>query len=420
MHSTTLSLAILALPFVSAFSGHVPHPFPAHRRAAIRRRAEAAQAASNLAPGSLSAAEGCKAFARPVSGDSCYSLIADVGIELDAFRALNPQIDGECHNLWAGYDYCVSRKTAELEWSSKPSSVVRTSARSSTRTHSTQASTSAHTHKPKSDKILVGTSTSSASTTTTTTTSAAPTATASVAEEEEEEDDDDDGECDADDDEDEDSDEDEDEDAESSTSAVSSKVTTTTAAPSSAITTTSRATETSKSSVAPSSTTGSNHAASTSSVQTELAALGVTAFLGLNGDSETAIGSWYDADSSQDSTNGHSWCGFPYTNETPGFAPSLATMVAAAGGDAVLARETFCGLEAVVTTPSGESLTLVLADAFDDAWLITPSSIDIMHGAFTSLYGSATTDKDIVIKGVVWTLTGARNTKYKYNGEGDS
>ena len=135
------------------------------------------------------------------------------------------------------------------------------------------------------------------------------------------------------------------------------------------------------------------------------------------------------ADNDATQTNGHSWCLFPYSvlahdlhhthltihyslthtpsyflaslqDATPGFAPSLATMLAAAGGSADKARELFCGLEAVVTSASGEKLTLYIADAFDDTWVRTPSSIDVIHPFFNTLYGKATNDKDDVLKKV--------------------
>lgn len=90
-----------------------------------------------------------------------------------------------------------------------------------------------------------------------------------------------------------------------------------------------------------------------------------------------------------DSTNGHSWsasilpsshgphslicfvcrCYYPYNDATPGFAISLASMLADAGGDATKARQMYCGLEAIVTTPSGKTVTLYVADAFDDAYV---------------------------------------------------
>lgn len=53
----------------------------------------------------------------------------------------------------------------------------------------------------------------------------------------------------------------------------------------------------------------------------------------------------------------------------PGFAISLKTMLADFNGDENAARAAYCGLEAVVTTSSGVSQTLYIADAFDDAWV---------------------------------------------------
>jgi hypothetical protein len=46
------------------------------------------------------------------------------------------------------------------------------------------------------------------------------------------------------------------------------------------------------------------------------------AFQGL----QTGIGSWFRANNVIDSTNGHSWCGFPYQDSSPLFAPDLTLM----------------------------------------------------------------------------------------------
>ncbi|GAA6005300.1 hypothetical protein JCM10207_002931 [Rhodosporidiobolus poonsookiae] len=170
---------------------------------------------------------------------------------------------------------------------------------------------------------------------------------------------------------------------------------------------------TSSSSSSSKKTTSSVKLASTSS-SSALSAAGVKSFLGTN----SGIASWFRTNSAQDSTNGHSWCYFPYNDNVPGFAISLKTMLNDFGGDAFAAREAYCGLEAIVTAPSGKSMTLVVADAFDDAWVRTPGSMDVVYNAFMKLNGYTTNDKNVVLQPVTWKFTGARNSRYKYNGVG--
>jgi len=108
------------------------------------------------------------------------------------------------------------------------------------------------------------------------------------------------------------------------------------------------------------------------------------------------------------------------------------------GGDYEAAAKAYCGLELVVSTPDGKSKTMYIADAFDDtcvplslslvrscltsahadvvvvarnSWVLTPSSLDIIHGSFTDLYGSYTDNKNDVVKGASWKFTGQRNDK---------
>lgn len=68
-------------------------------------------------------------------------------------------------------------------------------------------------------------------------------------------------------------------------------------------------------------------------------------------------------------------------DDTPGFAISLKTMLDNFDGDAMAARKAYCGLEAIVKNPDGTQLTLYVADAFDDAWVLTPNSIDVMYNS---------------------------------------
>mgnify|MGYP001581198646 FL=1 len=74
-----------------------------------------------------------------------------------------------------------------------------------------------------------------------------------------------------------------------------------------------------------------------------------------------------------------SWCGFPYSDSSPGFAPSVGTMLKNFGGDYEKAATAYCGLEAIVTAPDGTTSTGVILDGFDDAWVLSPGSIDLMY-----------------------------------------
>ncbi|KAF5579435.1 hypothetical protein FPCIR_11093 [Fusarium pseudocircinatum] len=132
---------------------------------------------------------------------------------------------------------------------------------------------------------------------------------------------------------------------------------------------------------------------------------------------QSGIGSWYRASTGQDSTNGQSWCGYKYYNSDPVFAPSLKAMGGAtynSNPDAWRQQtRKYCGLEAKVTDPTtGKSLLMYIGDSFDDQWVRTPASIDIMIDAYSNIHGNPNGDKNNVIKGVQWELTGRVNTKY--------
>lgn len=72
-------------------------------------------------------------------------------------------------------------------------------------------------------------------------------------------------------------------------------------------------------------------------------------------------------------------------DSVPGFAPSFATMLASFDQDSVAAKRAFCGLEAEVYSPrTGKTVTLYIADAFDDKWVRTLSSIDVMYDSVRS------------------------------------
>ncbi|GAA5844283.1 hypothetical protein JCM3766R1_002897 [Sporobolomyces carnicolor] len=242
-----------------------------------------------------------------------------------------------------------------------------------------------------------------------TTTSAAPTASASASDSSAE-DDEDDWIC-------------EDVADETDSSDDSSSSSSSSAAPAQTTTTSAAAKQTTTQAPQSTTTTTSAAAASTSKVYDSsssnlslLSSAGIKSFLGTN---TNAIASWYHADSSQDSTNGNSWCYYPYNDDTPGFAISVGTMIANFGGDAMAARKAYCGLEAIVTTPDGTELTLYVADGFDDAWVKTPTSIDVMYNSFTKLFGKATSNKNDVITGTTWRFTGNRNERYAFDSTGN-
>ena len=79
--------------------------------------------------------------------------------------------------------------------------------------------------------------------------------------------------------------------------------------------------------------------------------------------------------------SGHSWCGFPYNDQVPGFAPSVGTMLRNFGGSYERAATAYCGLEARFTTPDGKTATLFITDGFDDTWVRTPASVDVVIGS---------------------------------------
>ncbi|BGP22057.1 barwin-related endoglucanase domain protein [Rhodotorula toruloides] len=144
---------------------------------------------------------------------------------------------------------------------------------------------------------------------------------------------------------------------------------------------------------------------------------GIKSFKGTNTNS---IASWYRTNDPADHTNGHSWCYTNYDDSTPGFAVSRQQMISDFDGDEMAARKAYCGLEAVVTTPEGQSETLYIADAFDDQYVRTPTSMDVIKGAFVKLYGRDTNNKDDVIQGVQWQWTGKRAAQWSFGGSGSA
>lgn len=60
-------------------------------------------------------------------------------------------------------------------------------------------------------------------------------------------------------------------------------------------------------------------------------------------------------------------------------------MLASFDQNSAAAKQAFCGLEAEVYSPrTGKTVTLYIADAFDDKWVRTPSSIDVLFDSVRS------------------------------------
>ncbi|KAJ3125176.1 hypothetical protein HK098_000550 [Nowakowskiella sp. JEL0407] len=142
-------------------------------------------------------------------------------------------------------------------------------------------------------------------------------------------------------------------------------------------------------------------------------------FNGLN----KGIGSWFR--SVGDSTNGKSWCGYPYKDYTNGFAPDIGvitdwTYAVWGNPNWSVYGKRYCGLEAVVYNPNnGRALTMYITDGFDSKWVRTPGSIDIHKQKWDYLFGRESWNKNDVIQGVEWKFTGRRSQKYSFQGSGD-
>ncbi|SCZ96801.1 BZ3500_MvSof-1268-A1-R1_Chr4-1g06734 [Microbotryum saponariae] len=153
--------------------------------------------------------------------------------------------------------------------------------------------------------------------------------------------------------------------------------------------------------------------ANTTIISANIATNNITGFNAATlGNNTGAIASWFRTNNSADFTNGHSWCYNIYNDTMPGFAPSFKTMTTNYGGDAIKAGEAYCGLEAIFYLPSGKNVTLYVVDAFDDTWVKTPSSIDVVVGAYQNeMIGRAVTSKNDVLTDVTWHFTGNRSTE---------
>ncbi|KAI8819170.1 uncharacterized protein EV422DRAFT_621291 [Fimicolochytrium jonesii] len=139
---------------------------------------------------------------------------------------------------------------------------------------------------------------------------------------------------------------------------------------------------------------------------------------------QSGIGSWFRANSKSDSTTGKSWCGYKYSDSTPGFAPDISQMTEWTNAVYPNAKwskyaSMYCGREAQVTDPqTGKTSLLFITDAFDHQWVRSPGSIDIHLNAWRKLKNSQTNDKNTVIKPVNWHLTGRISAQYAFKGKG--
>jgi hypothetical protein len=146
-----------------------------------------------------------------------------------------------------------------------------------------------------------------------------------------------------------------------------------------------------------------------------------SAFHGLQG----GVGSWFRGNNSQDSTNGHSWCAFPYKDSSPVFAIDMAQMTNGTNAnwpssDWYVYGKEYCGLEAKVYNPiTGVSMLMYVGDGFDHKWVRSPGSIDIMINSFGALIGKYPTSKQSdYIANVQWEFTGNRNPQYAFGSTG--
>ncbi|KAI5248091.1 hypothetical protein E4T43_01441 [Aureobasidium subglaciale] len=143
---------------------------------------------------------------------------------------------------------------------------------------------------------------------------------------------------------------------------------------------------------------------------------------------QSGVGSWYRASSSQDSTSGTGWCGKKYSDSDPVIAVYFTAMSA---NDATYnsdqngwrtATRKYCGLEALVTDPAtGKQKLMYIADAFDPRYVTgmghPKASLDIMLNSWSELYGkSPNGNKNLVINPVQWVLTGNINTQWTADG----
>lgn len=385
---------------------------------------------SSVADGTLTSDEGCQLFYHVAWGDWCIAVANQFEISLEHFYELNTGIDEVCHNLYAGQDYCVKGEISSSSGSSSSSASKTSSSSDSSATAVKNAVNvesdeeeeeddsddeeceeycesrfySCPSRNPQSSDTTQladeEEESSSSSTAEATSSEAASSSDASSADtnfvaanaKKEQ--------------------------AQPSTAEAASAATTSSSEEQAASTTA----EAKEAASSPSSSSSSEQASSSASsdsgstnavTSNVLSSAGISGFLGTN---TNAIMSWFRTNSAQDSTNGRSWCGLPYQNDWPGFAPSVGTMLGNFGGDWRSAGKAYCGLEAEFTTPDGTTGLLYIVDGFDDTWVRTPASVDVPINTFAKFFGSYTENKNDVIQNVQWKFTGNRKAEYAFDG----
>ncbi|KAK3307736.1 uncharacterized protein B0T15DRAFT_499665 [Chaetomium strumarium] len=87
---------------------YVPPP-PVHASSTtLAKYYTTAQPARPTHPGTTT---NCGKYYEVDAGETCQNLAFTAGISLSDFLSLNPQIEGDCINLWLGYSYCVAPVT---------------------------------------------------------------------------------------------------------------------------------------------------------------------------------------------------------------------------------------------------------------------------------------------------------------------
>lgn len=86
----------------------------------------------------------CGLYYNTVLGDYCQMIAMNFSITFDQFRAMNPQVDSNCSNLWANTSYCVATVSGSPPLTTLPTSspTSKTTTTTSTTKPPTTTSTS--------------------------------------------------------------------------------------------------------------------------------------------------------------------------------------------------------------------------------------------------------------------------------------
>lgn len=118
------------------------------------------------APGTI---PNCGLYYNTVLGDYCQMIAMNFSITFDQFRAMNPQVDSNCSNLWANTSYCVATVSGSPPLTTLPTSSAtsKTSTTTTTKPPTTTTSsskTSTSTTKPPTTSTSTSRTTTSSST----------------------------------------------------------------------------------------------------------------------------------------------------------------------------------------------------------------------------------------------------------------